>query len=175
MWNNCIFLSWKPYLNYTTYYVIFYIYVVLYLVLRLGLVTNLWLLLNTFPKYFIDKIKTPGLHSISHHNKHYLIGLYSYEWYGFVMHILAIFDFGSVADPWSPAAAWVAVMTTMGADGDLGVVADFSDIVKILLNQLHCASFVYHFTLSIYILMIVLISIAMTIPNVCNNINQCVV
>ena len=36
-------------------------------------------LLNTFPKYLIDKIKTHSLYSISHHIKCYLIDLYSYE------------------------------------------------------------------------------------------------
>ena len=36
-------------------------------------------LLNTFPKYLIDKIKTHSLYSISHHNKCYLIDLYSYD------------------------------------------------------------------------------------------------
>ena len=36
-------------------------------------------LLNTFPKYLIDKIKTHSLYSISHHIKCYLIDLYSYD------------------------------------------------------------------------------------------------
>ena len=36
-------------------------------------------LLNTFPKYFIDKIKTHSLNSISHLIKCYLIYLYSYD------------------------------------------------------------------------------------------------
>ena len=36
-------------------------------------------LLNTFPKNFIDKIKTHSLYSISHHIKCYLIDLYSYD------------------------------------------------------------------------------------------------
>ena len=34
-------------------------------------------LLNTFPKYLIEKIKTHSLYSISHHIKCYLIDLYS--------------------------------------------------------------------------------------------------
>ena len=37
-------------------------------------------LLNTFPKYFIDKIETHSLYSISHHIKFYLIDLYSYDY-----------------------------------------------------------------------------------------------
>ena len=36
-------------------------------------------LLNTFPKYLIDKIKTHSLYSFSHHIKCYLIDLYSYD------------------------------------------------------------------------------------------------
>ena len=36
-------------------------------------------LLNAFPKYFIDKIKTHSLYSISHHIRCYLIDLYSYD------------------------------------------------------------------------------------------------
>ena len=36
-------------------------------------------LLNTFPKYLIDKIKTHSLYSISHHMKCYWIDLYSYD------------------------------------------------------------------------------------------------
>ena len=36
-------------------------------------------LLNTFPKYLIDKIKTHSLYSISHHIKYYLIDLDSYD------------------------------------------------------------------------------------------------
>ena len=36
-------------------------------------------LLNTFPKYLIDKIKTHSLYSISHHIKCYLVDLYSYD------------------------------------------------------------------------------------------------
>ena len=36
-------------------------------------------LLNTFPKYLIDKIKTHGLYAISHHLKCHLIDLYSYN------------------------------------------------------------------------------------------------
>ena len=36
-------------------------------------------LLNTFPKYLIDKIKTHSLYSISHHIKCYLIDLSSYD------------------------------------------------------------------------------------------------
>ena len=36
-------------------------------------------LLNTFPKYLIDKIKTHCLYSMSHHIKCYLIDLYSYD------------------------------------------------------------------------------------------------
>ena len=36
-------------------------------------------LLNTFPKYLIDKIKTHSLYSISHHIKCYLVDSYSYD------------------------------------------------------------------------------------------------
>ena len=36
-------------------------------------------LLNTFPKYLIDKIKTHSLYSISHHIKCYLVEIYSYD------------------------------------------------------------------------------------------------
>ena len=36
-------------------------------------------LLNTFPKYLIDKIKTHSLYSISHRIKCYLVDLYSYD------------------------------------------------------------------------------------------------
>ena len=36
-------------------------------------------LLNTFPKYLIDKIETHSLYSISHRIKCYLIDLYSYD------------------------------------------------------------------------------------------------
>ena len=36
-------------------------------------------LLNTFPKYLTDKIKTHSLYSISHHIKCYLVDLYSYD------------------------------------------------------------------------------------------------
>ena len=36
-------------------------------------------LLNTFPKYLIDKIKTHSLFSISHHIKYYLIDLYNHD------------------------------------------------------------------------------------------------
>ena len=36
-------------------------------------------LLNTVPKYLIDKIKTHSLYSISHHIKCYLIDLHSYD------------------------------------------------------------------------------------------------
>ena len=38
-------------------------------------------LLNTFPKYLMDKIKTHSLYSISHHIRCYLIDLYSFDSY----------------------------------------------------------------------------------------------
>ena len=41
--------------------------------------------------------------------------------------------------PKSPTAAWVAVMATLGAGGDLWVVAGSLDLVKLPMDQLHYA------------------------------------
>ena len=96
-------------------------------------------LLNKFPKYLIDIIKTHSLYSISYNIKCYLTDLYSYnysiidcyicnnnnrEWKNWLSGNLDL-----AAIPWSPAAARLIVMTASGVGGILGMVAGFWDLV----------------------------------------------
>ena len=100
-------------------------------------------LLNKFPEYLMDRIKTHSLHSISYHIKCYLIDLYSYNCsiiHCYICTITSEIDnsirlsgnLGYVADFWSLAAVRVVAPTTSEVGGDL--VVDFQDTVTLLMD-----------------------------------------
>ena len=91
-------------------------------------------LLNKFPKYLIERIKTHSLYSIFYNIKCYLIDLYNYnctiiDCYicnnnNWVTNRLSG-NLGPAAGPWSQAAARVVDMTASGVGGDLRMVTGF--------------------------------------------------
>ena len=91
-------------------------------------------LLNKFPKYLTERIKTHSLYSIFYNIKCYLIDLYNYnctiiDCYicnnnNWVTNRLSG-NLGPAAGPWSQAAARVVDMTASGVGGDLRMVTGF--------------------------------------------------
>ena len=115
-------------------------------------------LLNIFPEYLTEKTRTHSLYSISHHIKCYLIDLYSYECSISDCYICnnnlrvtnrSSGNFGFVADPWSPAAVWVTVMVTRA----------------FLIQHVKIPHYPFLFW------WLCRFQIAMTIPNICCDIN----
>ena len=91
-------------------------------------------LLNKFPKYLTERIKTHSLYSIFYNIKCYLIDLYNYnctiiDCYicnnnNWVTNRLSG-NLGPAAGPWLQAAARVVDMTASGVGGDLRMVTGF--------------------------------------------------
>ena len=103
-------------------------------------------LLNKFPKYLTERIKTHSLYSIFYNIKCYLIDLYNYnctiiDCYicnnnNWVTNRLSG-NLGPAAGPWSQAAARVVDMTASGVGGDLRMVTGFQYLETILMDWPH--------------------------------------
>ena len=103
-------------------------------------------LLNKFPKYLTERIKTHSLYSIFYNIKCFLIDLYNYnctiiDCYicnnnNWVTNRLSG-NLGPAAGPWSQAAARVVEMTASGVGGDLRMVTGFQNLATILMDWPH--------------------------------------
>ena len=103
-------------------------------------------LLNKFPKYLTERIKTHSLYSIFNNIKCYLIDLYNHnctiiDCYicnnnNWVKNRLSE-NLGPAAGPWSQADARVVEMTASGVGGDLRTVTGFQYLVTILMDWPH--------------------------------------
>ena len=103
-------------------------------------------LLNKFPKYLTERIKTHSLYSIFYNIKCYLIDLYNYNCSIIDCYICNNNNWvtnrfsgnsGPAAGPCWQAAAWIVEMTASGAAGDLRTVTGFRYLVTILMDWPH--------------------------------------